>query len=597
MLLHKSELSEVRLNLQQTEVKKSVGRNQKAIDCLKREYTALSDLARRGLDFGLISRDETDMSLTLERQGTHDLSDVGIDLNLREYFLMLQKLALSIDSIHGAGYVHRDIKTGNVLIKKTTNGHTFANVIDFGLCLRINRKQTDSAAAGGTRVFAHSSQFNKDFSAHPGQDWYSFAMVALTLLEDTPLSIEARLNQTQGGLDFTHMDWSDQFSTPTSTTYISQLANLVRSATQLTNVDAPDFKELIHCAEVLLASIKTMPSQFELSTYKSIHSAEEVRLLDSPARTSTRGIKAHDVLIIIDETGSIASQMNQLKQVLQDSMDTFTNRLNLRVDLWAVRDYGRGSNQAEPTVRKIGYRLVGETLKEAVEDLRADATQHDFAEAYEMAFEQAYRGARQCQAEWLPRKNSKRSVILAGDAYAHGWLRKPWLPFFFSNIKKGLGDDLEINTKLKDKFTTLHPRAFSRNDEDRRERDRLVAVQKEQKLDDYGNQEQDVPGRGGRIQKRPNLQKAVERLRDYQSCSINTIGLSSDVVSEYYMKFTAMLGNGVFMGGNDNIGQKLVGIFALADETLLTNLQSNWQQSGNQQAVQDTQVLNTSLDF
>ena len=115
MLLHKSELSEVRLNLQQTEVKKSAGRNQKAIDCLKREFTALSDLTRRGLNFGLISRDETDMSLTLQRQGTHDLSDIGIDLNLREYFLMLQKLALTIESIHDAGYVHRDIKTGNVM--------------------------------------------------------------------------------------------------------------------------------------------------------------------------------------------------------------------------------------------------------------------------------------------------------------------------------------------------------------------------------------------------------------------------------------------------------------------------------------------------
>jgi hypothetical protein len=340
-----------------------------------------------------------------------------------------------------------------------------------------------------------------------------------------------------------------------------------------------------------------MALQFKLSNYKSIHRAEEVRLLDLPVRTSTSGIKAHDVLIIIDETGSIASQMVQLKQVLQDSMDTFTNRLNLRVDLWAVRDYGRGSNQAEPTVRKIGYRLVGETLKEAVDDLRADATQHDFAEAYEMAFEQAYKGAKQCKAEWLPRKNSKRTVILAGDAYAHGWLRKPWLPFFFADIKKSRGDDLERNTHLKTKFTELHPSAFNRNDEDRQERDSLIAVQKEQKLDDYGNQEQDVPGRGGRIQKRPNLQRAVERLRDYQSCSVNTIGLSSDVVSEYYMKFTAMLGDGVFMGGNDNIGQKLVGILALADEKLLANLQSNWQQSGNQQAVADTQVLNTSLGF
>tara|TARA_B110000914_G_scaffold219348_2_gene227885 strand:- start:144 stop:1937 length:1794 start_codon:yes stop_codon:yes gene_type:complete len=597
MLLHKSELSEVRLNLQQTEVKKSAGRNQKAIDCLKREFTALSDLTRRGLNFGLISRDETDMSLTLQRQGTHDLSDIGIDLNLREYFLMLQKLALTIESIHDAGYVHRDIKTGNVLMKKTASEHIFANVIDFGLCLRINRKQIDSAAAGGTRVFAHSSQFNKDFAAHPGQDWYSFAMVALTLLEDTPLAIEARLKSTQGGLDFSHIDWSNQFSTPKTTTYISQLADLIRSATELTAEDLPDFTELIRCAEALMTSIKTMALQFKLSNYKSIHRAEEVRLLDLPVRTSTSGIKAHDVLIIIDETGSIASQMVQLKQVLQDSMDTFTNRLNLRVDLWAVRDYGRGSNQAEPTVRKIGYRLVGETLKEAVDDLRADATQHDFAEAYEMAFEQAYKGAKQCKAEWLPRKNSKRTVILAGDAYAHGWLRKPWLPFFFADIKKSRGDDLERNTHLKTKFTELHPSAFNRNDEDRQERDSLIAVQKEQKLDDYGNQEQDVPGRGGRIQKRPNLQRAVERLRDYQSCSVNTIGLSSDVVSEYYMKFTAMLGDGVFMGGNDNIGQKLVGILALADEKLLANLQSNWQQSGNQQAVADTQVLNTSLGF
>jgi hypothetical protein len=76
---------------------------------------------------------------------------------------------------------------------------------------------------------------------------------------------------------------------------------------------------------------------------------------------------------------------------------------------------------------------------------------------------------------------------------------------------------------------------------------------------------------------------------------VNTIGLSSDVVSEYYMKFTAMLGDGVFMGGSDNIGEKLVGIFALADEKLLANLQENWGQAGNQQAVQDTQVLNTSL--
>jgi len=595
MLLHKSELSEVTLDLNSNQVKKSVGRNAKAIHCLNREYAALEALHQRGLDFGLVSRDEANQSITLARQGTHDLSDIGIDLTVREYMEIITKLALTIDQINQAGYVHRDIKTGNVMVKKVNGRHEFANIIDFGMCLRINRRQTDPAAAGGTRVFAHMSQWNQDYAANPGQDWYSFAMVALTLLEDTPLSIEAKINATNDGLDLSHVGWGSQFARQETLSTLSSLSDVLRTATKLTNVDEPDFSDLIESSGKFLSVVRTTPYQFGHKTYKSVHGARDVKLLDSPARASSSGIKAHDVLIIIDETGSISAHMAQLKRVLQDSMDTFTNRLNLRVDLWAVRDYGRGSNQAQPTVRRVGYRLVGETLKEAVDGLQADAVQHDFAEAYEMAFEQAYKGAKQGKAEWLPRTNSKRSVILAGDAYAHGWLRKPWLPIFFADIKKGRGDNLEINTKLKNKFTTLHPRAFTRNDEDRRERNRLIAVQKEQNLDDYGNQEQYVPGRGGRIQKRPNLQKAVERLRDYQSCSVNTIGLSSDVVSEYYMKFTAMLGDGVFMGGSDNIGEKLVGIFALADEKLLANLQENWGQAGNQQAVQDTQVLNTSL--
>ena len=595
MLLHKSELSQVRLDLATNQVKKSVGSNSKAIHCLNREYTALDALGQRGLDFGLISRDEGNQSLTLARQGTHDLSDIGIDLTVREYLEMLTKLALTIDSIHKSGYVHRDIKTGNVMMKKENGRHEFANVIDFGMCLRINRRQSDPAAAGGTRVFAHMSQFDPDYPANPGQDWYSFAMVALTLLEDTPLSIEAKINATNDGVDLSHMEWVGQFARQETASTLSALSEVLRTATKLTSVDGPDFLDLIASSEKFLSVVKKTLYQFGHKTYKTVHGRGDVKVLESPARTSTSGIKAHDVLIIIDETGSISTQMAQLKQVLQDSMDTFKNRLNLRVDLWAVRDYGRGSNQTEPTVRKVGYRLVGETLKEAVDDLRADAVQHDFAEAYEMAFEMAYKGAKESKAEWIPRTNSKRSVILAGDAYAHGWLRKPWLAFFFADIKKQRGEHLERNTSLKNRFTTLHPRAFNRNDEDRKQRDTLTALQQELGLDEYGDSVQDVPTTGGGLQKRPNLQKAVERLRDHQSCSINTIGLNPEVVSDYYMKFTAMLGDGVFMGGSDNIGEKLVGIFALADAKLLASIQQNWQQSGNQQAVQDTQVLNTSL--
>jgi hypothetical protein len=145
---------------------------------------------------------------------------------------------------------------------------------------------------------------------------------------------------------------------------------------------------------------------------------------------------------------------------------------------------------------------------------------------------------------------------------------------------------------MKDKFTADHPKALTRNGEDRTERDRLIARQSQQD-DEFGDRIQVVPGRKGKTKYRANLQKAIERLRDNQKCVIHTIGLNRHVVSEYYMIFTAMLGGGVFINGNDSIGHKLIGVLASADPVLLQKFRDGWVNSGNQSASDDTEVLNT----
>ena len=59
------------------------------------------------------------------------------------------------------------------------------------------------------------------------------------------------------------------------------------------------------------------------------------------------------------------------------------------------------------------------------------------------------------------------------------------------------------------------------------------------------------------------------------------------------MKFVSMLGGGTFVKGKDNIGEKIIGILALADPDLLERFRRGWQRDGRQGASEDTMVFTT----
>ena len=94
-------------------------------------------------------------------------------------------------------------------IQSTAHGRH--GLIDFGSALRINRRQgLDPGGLTRTRFYGHKSQQEPDLRAHEGQDWYSFARLAMCLVTgELPLtlrsmieggSIASRINTDISGL-------------------------------------------------------------------------------------------------------------------------------------------------------------------------------------------------------------------------------------------------------------------------------------------------------------------------------------------------------------------------------------------------------------
>ena len=575
MLLHFSPISSVRLIVEDGGeiISKKSSTHPLSMSSLEREFNVLTDLQNRGVDFGLLKGQNTNFevqerSINFRRKGTHDLSDLGHDLKVGEFFQIIAELILEMKSIHSNGYVHRDIKPGNIMVSQDKNGNkVFSGIVDFGMALRINRMQNEEGIAGGTRPFYHPSQLDKGKRSDPGQDWFSLALTCLYFMRTSVNSMEAEINSSTNGV---HIDFSEIAGTGVKTLSLedillnvnSNFFNLLSDLIRISTSANADIVQITAIGDSLIGAAKSFIESNSISLI--INAMNALPISGSP-------IAKHDLLLIIDETNSLSAEMNQIKSTIEDVITEFDGAMDLRVDLWTVRDYARkdATVQHHQTVRKVGYRLTARTMLHAIGEIAADAVQHDEAEAYEMAFEEAVgNNSSKVRREslWIPRHNTTRSVVLAGDAYAHGWLRKNWWSSFYYECKTD-----EKSNQLKKNFQSRHPAALGKNDVEKAEMNRRRAIEKEE-TDQFGSQQEKVPdGRGG-VQYRPNLRKVVEKLRDSKGSTIHTICLGGDVVAKSYMKFVALLGDGVTIEGKNGFGESLIGIIASPDKILYQKL-------------------------
>ena len=104
-------------------------------------------------------------------------------LTEEETVRLLKPVAAALDYAHTQGVVHRDVKPGNVMIRK--DGTPF--VLDFGIAREIQETMTrvTGKLSSGTLLYMSPEQLNGD-APKPAQDIYSFAAMAYECLKGEP---------------------------------------------------------------------------------------------------------------------------------------------------------------------------------------------------------------------------------------------------------------------------------------------------------------------------------------------------------------------------------------------------------------------------
>ena len=104
-------------------------------------------------------------------------------LTEEETVKLLKPVAAALDYAHSQGVVHRDVKPGNVMIRK--DGTPF--VLDFGIAREIQETMTHVTGklSSGTLLYMSPEQLHGD-APKPAQDIYSFAAMAYECLRGEP---------------------------------------------------------------------------------------------------------------------------------------------------------------------------------------------------------------------------------------------------------------------------------------------------------------------------------------------------------------------------------------------------------------------------
>ena len=104
-------------------------------------------------------------------------------LSEEETVKVLKPVAAALDYAHAQGVIHRDVKPGNVMIRK--DGTPF--VLDFGIAREIQETMTrvTGKLSSGTLLYMSPEQLNGE-TPKPAQDIYSFAAMAYECLKGEP---------------------------------------------------------------------------------------------------------------------------------------------------------------------------------------------------------------------------------------------------------------------------------------------------------------------------------------------------------------------------------------------------------------------------
>jgi len=509
--------------------------------------------------------------LLMTRVGTHDLSDVIHDLSKGFVPYLVDRFFLDLQKIHEAGYVHRDIKPGNIMVKMDYTGVCdYAGIVDFGMTLISNRRQNGKMALGGTKPYSHKTQGegNKDLRAHPGQDWYAAARtVAHIMVGGTTQTFEAQLLKD------------------------GELIQTIKDNFFSIFGDRPELLELIAFSLTSNTSKEeALPRLLELGTavinklgegpkYPPSGLIKELAFQDNAKIRPKR----HDVLLIVDGTGSMASEIDYLKSKFEEVVELVKGNIDLRIDLWSLGDYSR-SDEEGSSVEMLGQRMTSTTFQRSLDYLDATRGQtNDEAEAYEMALQYAYLRKPE---EWTPRSDTTRTIIVVGDSYAHGWLQKysPW-GTMVNKARGRFNRDTQIRDapdskfkKMYDDFVRRHPQYMTREAEDR-ERDAYnKAYEEVERRDAYAKKSKGghVKIQGERVQNRPNLEKAINRCVEEKNAIIHTVGIGDNYVSAGFLKYTALIGRGTYTHvGKGELVIILKGILASVDPKIFRDLERN----------------------
>jgi serine/threonine-protein kinase len=100
----------------------------------------------------------------------------------------LRQLCGALGEAHAIGFIHRDIKPGNVMVCKRGGQHDTAKLLDFGLVIKIpgSEKLTQEGAIAGTPPYMSPEQVRGQKELDARSDIYSIGALAYFLLTGQP---------------------------------------------------------------------------------------------------------------------------------------------------------------------------------------------------------------------------------------------------------------------------------------------------------------------------------------------------------------------------------------------------------------------------